>query len=367
MSKIAIIAPAKDLYSETFIKAQKDKLDGDVFFYFGGKLPKHFEYKGEVTSINSTVFDRISNKISASNFSLQEKKIISSLKQNQVELVLAQYGPTATKVARLCEYLKIPLITHFHGYDASMKSVIASNDFYKTVFQVSHYVIAVSNDMKQNLIEMGCPEHKVIYNPCAPDKSFYNIDPLFTKQQFLAVGRFTDKKAPYYSILAFKSVVTQYPKATLLLAGSGPLLETCKNLVKAFSLENNVRFLGVISPEEFKTLLAESLAFVQHSITAENGDQEGTPVSVLEASIAGLPVVSTRHAGIKDVIIHNETGLLCEEHDIQTMTTHMIELIVNKSFARELGRSGKQRIHQNFSMEKHISVLNNSIDKAIRS
>src|SRR5690606_7951411 len=108
------------------------------------------------------------------------------------------------------------------------------------------------------------------------------VQPTFSKKQFVAIGRFTDKKAPYYTLMAFKEAIKNHPDATLIMAGDGQLLNMCKNLVRFFKIENQVAFPGVISPEKFRELLSESLAFVQHSITAENGDMEGTPLAVLE-------------------------------------------------------------------------------------
>ena len=67
----------------------------------------------------------------------------------------------------------------------------------------------------------------------------------------------------------------------------------------ATALSLPVDFLGVQSPNQIRDLINNSFCFVQHSIVAENGDAEGTPVAILEATAAGLPVVSTRHAGIK--------------------------------------------------------------------
>ena len=79
----------------------------------------------------------------------------------------------------------------------------------------------------------------------------------------------------------------------------------------------HVRFPDTII--ELVQHLKSSTAFAQHSITAENGDMEGTPVGIVEASYAGLPVISTFHAGIPDVINNRETGLLVEEHDVEEM------------------------------------------------
>jgi glycosyltransferase involved in cell wall biosynthesis len=220
--------------------------------------------------------------------------------------------------------------------------------------------------MLEMVIEMGCSKDKVVLNTYGPQSGFVKIKPEFIKKQFIGIGRFTDKKAPYYTILAFKKVVVHYPDVKLLLAGDGVLLNTCKNLVNYLGLEKNICFLGVITPEEYQDILKESLAFVQHSITADNGDMEGTPLAVLEASAAGLPVISTLHAGIPDVIKHRETGLLCDEHDIEGMAENMMSLLKHISLAKSLGNSGKNFISKNFSLERHITKLNEILMLAVK-
>ncbi|MNY29233.1 GDP-mannose-dependent alpha-(1-6)-phosphatidylinositol monomannoside mannosyltransferase [compost metagenome] len=132
-------------------------------------------------------------------------------------------------------------------------------------------------------------------------------------------------------------------------------------------IENNVLLPGVLSKEQFSDYIENALAFVQHSVTAINGDQEGTPVAVLEASAAGLPVIATFHAGIPDVIVDGETGLLVSEHDVDAMTQKMILLLSNKELAKQLGKNGKERIKSNFTIEKHLEtidvLINNIISK----
>jgi colanic acid/amylovoran biosynthesis glycosyltransferase len=105
--------------------------------------------------------------------------------------------------------------------------------------------------------------------------------------------------------------------------------------------------------------LKEGLAFVQHSIKAMNGDEEGTPVAILEASAAGLPVIATVHGGIPDIIEDGKTGFLVSEHDVDAMTDKMILLLKNKDLAIEMGKKGKERIEKYFRLEKHIENLDN--------
>ena len=352
---IAIISPNKDSYSETFIKAQKDRLKGRVFYYYDGFLPRRLEGNGSIL----IKYGNIKKRLGMLEADILSESVIKSFKKNKIEIVLAHYGPTGEAVASICKKLNIPLVVHFHGYDASVRSVILRNNKYVKTFDISHKVIAVSKTMVKDLQKLGCPKHKLVYNPCAPDPIFYKVQPNYKNNQFIAIGRFTDKKAPYYTILAFSKVIAHYSDAKLIYAGQGELFNTCKNLVKYLGIEASVDFKGVINQIEFKELLQSSIAFVQHSITAENGDKEGTPVAVLEASLAGLPVIATKHAGIPDVIIHNKTGLLSEEHDVDTMVIHMKTILADKNYAQKLGEQGKIRINNMFNMSNHISNIEN--------
>ncbi|MBC8643952.1 glycosyltransferase family 4 protein [Flavobacterium lindanitolerans] len=94
---------------------------------------------------------------------------------------------------------------------------------------------------------------------------------------------------------------------------------------------------------------------------------EGTPLAVLESSAAGLPVIASKHAGIPEVIIDGETGLLFEEHDVETMAKHMKSLLKDKQLAKEMGAKGRLNIRSNFSMKRHIDILNGLILKASNS
>jgi glycosyltransferase involved in cell wall biosynthesis len=104
---------------------------------------------------------------------------------------------------------------------------------------------------------------------------------------------------------------------------------------------------------------------VQHSVTALNGDQEGTPVAIMEASAAGLPVIATLHAGIPDVIIDGTTGFLVPEHDVDAMSEKMLSLLENKTLAKQFGNNGKERIKIHFSLKRYLDVIDDVIVKAI--
>lgn len=364
-NKIAIVSPSQNAYSETFIQEQKNGMQGEVFYYYGGNLPTHLEHHGKLMSRAILLVNKMQRKLGLTHFNAGETAFIHSLKQHKIQVVLAQYGTTANQIVQLCKYLNIPLVTHFHGYDASIKTVIENCKNYQEVFVYSTQIIAVSISMKERLIKLGCPKHKVVYNPYGPNASFLNVKPKFTEPTFIALGRFVNKKAPYYTILAFSRVLKQYPNAQLIIGGKGELYEVCYNLIRHLKIEDRVSLPGILSKEQFLDYLATSLAFVQHSVTAISGDQEGTPVAVLEASAAGLPVIATLHAGIPDVIQEGETGFLVAEHDVEGMANKMMLLLEDKELAMQLGRNGKKRIKNNFTMERHLKVIDELIDNVI--
>jgi colanic acid/amylovoran biosynthesis glycosyltransferase len=384
MKNIAIISPNQNAYSETFIQAHRDLLKGNIHFLYGGSVPQYFgdnqcildfyvnkkweEYLQEnklsrkiLRLLPYTIYQKyFKNQLFQSAQYTIVDAICFYLKYYKIDVILAEYGPTGAAILPIAKKLNIKLIVHFHGYDASINALVEQyKDKYLEMFEYASNIIAVSKVMRVKLLSLGCPEYKIIVNPCGPNDSFLNMVPKFNKIQFCSIGRFVDKKAPYYTILAFKKVLNKYPDANLVMAGDGPLLNTCKNIVKFLNIDHNVEFPGVITPQQFKTYLEESLAYVQHSITAENGDMEGTPVAILEASAAGLPVISTKHAGIPDVIIDGKTGYLVDEHDVQAMADKIIAIVENIEFAKKIGTMGKQNIKSAFTLDDHIKKIQN--------
>jgi glycosyltransferase involved in cell wall biosynthesis len=214
--------------------------------------------------------------------------------------------------------------------------------------------------MHRTLIDLGCPPHKLIYNPYGPREKFFAVQPNY-QPTVLSVGRFTDIKANYLVLMAFQKALHQAPNARLVMAGSGELLETCRTLAEVWKMTHAVEFPGPVPHTHVHELFANACCFAQHSLTPSYGDAEGTPNTILEASAAGLPVVATRHAGIPDVVIHGQTGLLVDERDVDRMGSHLAELLNDPVRCRRLGENARLRISRNFSSASHISRLNEAI------
>jgi colanic acid/amylovoran biosynthesis glycosyltransferase len=359
--RIAIVSANAGAYSETFIKAQVDLLPAAIVLHTGW-LPTKINDKDIINKYQKYINYLLKPLFKSDLFST-ESAIIKILKRERIDAVLAQYGLGGCAMIGICKKAKIPLFVHFLGFDASHEPTLNYySEGYKELFKEAKGIIAVSKKMALKLTELGCPVQKIEVTPCGPNDKFFNINPTFNSNTFFGYGRFVDKKAPYLTLLAFREVLKQHLDARLIIGGEGELLNTCKNIVRAYGMENNVNFPGILKPEEAMKWMESSLAFVQHSVVADSGDSEGTPVAVLEASAAALPVIATWHAGIPDVIINNETGILVNECDIFSMATAMIKLIENKDLATKMGLAGRERIKNHFTMDKYINTLRNLIN-----
>ena len=353
--------------TETFIRAHIEQLPATVTLVHGwrpsiGNRP--------VLSLPQLLYYKTRRMLFGDG--LQEETLAAYLKvfrERGIEAALAEYGEMGVQVVDATERAGIPLIVHFHGYDASVTSVLEEHrETYPRMFGSAAAIIAVSRAMRRKLIELGAPEEKVHYNPYGVDcDRFRGADPGAAPPLFVAVGRFTEKKAPQITIAAFAKVLNACPNARLRMIGEGPLLEHCKALANDLGISDAIAFLGAQDHSAVEREMQNARCFVQHSVVAPSGDCEGTPVSILEAGASGLPVVSTLHAGIPDVVIEGQTGFLVNEGDSSGMANRMIQLAEQPQLARIMGSAAREHIRAHFSKDRSINNLWNIIESCIAS
>lgn len=362
---ICFTSPSLKEYSETFIENLKLGLDGKVFHCYGDIFP-YLSLESKIQNFKTPPLkDFVLQRLGIIQQPLQEYYLTRYLKKNRIDLIFANYGPAGAVLAPIAKALNIPLIVHFHGFDASIYSVLDKyRERYQKLFEVAMQIIAVSEEMKHDLLRLGAPEGKLTKLTYAPHPRFLDIKPKYLDSQLLAIGRFVEKKAPYLTILAFKLAKERCPELKLKMVGDGDLLPICKDLCIALNI-TDVVFLGVQGPAKIADLLEDSFCFVQHSKKASNGDKEGTPVAILEAMAAGLPVVATRHAGIPDVVSHGLNGYLVDEGDVYGMANSIVKLYFDRGKAQEFGIKGKELIQKGFKQEDYFKRINELINSFV--
>ncbi|MCU0468846.1 MAG: glycosyltransferase [Arcicella sp.] len=359
--------PNKFRFSETFIRDQIEALQPKITIYEGWYPSLNQDDKSFLPfPLNILLVRGILRNTLPRLYHLIYTHFLSKYFINhKIDTVLAQYGPMGATLVGACKKANVSLIVHFHGFDANEEKTLDKFlPLYKIMFSDVKAIIAVSRDMRDKLIYFGANPDTVYFNSCFVNTQKFSLgNPENNEKIFVTVGRFTPKKSPQSTIKAFKKVTESISDVRMIMIGDGELLGESKQLAKDLGLLDSIDFQGAKNPEDVQRILKIARVFVQHSMFAPNGDSEGTPVSILEASATGLPIVSTRHAGIKDAVVHGETGFLVEEGDWETMADYMLQLVQNPDLCKKMGQAARKHIEENYEMSKRVQTLKEILEK----
>lgn len=295
--------------------------------------------------------------------SLNDSRYKRLLRERRPAVVLAEFGPSGVAVNEACQALGIPFVVFFHGYDLHVNEVRDAHiDGYRRLFNEAAAIICGAPTMREILLEIGAPPPRTFvcessgidchaFSP--PERPSHPPD----EARFVHIGRFVDKKAPHLTLLAFAAVLAREPGARLDMVGSGRLLGASIDLSRALRIDRAVTFHGALPHDGVMRTLKGARAFVQHSVTALNGDSEGTALAVLEAGACGVPAVVTRHAGFKDTVVDGDTGFLVEERDVDAMAERMLFLARYREEAAAMGGRARARVKHYFNHERSIARL----------
>ncbi len=276
------------------------------------------------------------------------------LKQQRVDVILAEYLDYSVGLIDIAKELGIPLYAHAHGYDISINLQDEGwKEKYLALNQING-VITVSDYSRQRLAEIGINAAKITVIPCGvPLPPIENPAKRDTDNvSLVAIGRMVAKKAPILLLDAFRRALTDVPNLHLTYVGDGPLYAAAWQYVQAFGIEKQVTLRGSLPNLQVMPLLAAADIFVQHSITCPlTGDQEGLPVAILEALSYGVPVVSTRHTGIPEAVTDGTDGILVDEGDTVGMAQAIIALATNDTRRQVMGAAALSTAEAHFSWE----------------
>jgi glycosyltransferase involved in cell wall biosynthesis len=366
---VLVAMPERGGYSETFIRAHVERLPANVSLLMGSMQNMTDEDGREVVPWIGRKSRGLIGRLFGTRTArrLDRFWLRRHVVARRIDVILAEYGPRGVQMISVCERARIPLVTHFHGYDGTARTVFQKyRRGYRRLFQRGDPLVVVSQHMASRLIGIGADPATLHVIPAGVDPEPGNDMPRFGDPPvFLAVGRFVEKKAPHLTILAFAALVRDVPEARLKMVGDGPLVGPCRQLVPDLRIEDKVEFLGVLPHEQLPAMYRESRAFVQHSMEAQTGDTEGLPVAILEAGAAGLPVVATRHAGIPEALIDGETGYLVPEGGLDEMADRLRTLAGDRQLAERLGSAARRRVTANFALDDTLARLRGVLESAV--
>jgi glycosyltransferase involved in cell wall biosynthesis len=162
----------------------------------------------------------------------------------------------------------------------------------------------------------------------------------------LSVGRLEPEKDQHILIEAFRLVVADHPQAQLWLVGNGSLRETLISLVARYDLAGRVQVLP--GRPNLRPLFQEAAVFALSSLA------EGLPNVVLEAMVAGLPVVATSVGGLPEVVRPGRTGWLVPPGDVPALAAALSHLLSDPETSQAFGRAGREQAVRDFSLASMV-------------
>lgn len=285
------------------------------------------------------------------------------LMYKKYDIVHCQYGIIGENWSYIKEIMDTKLAVSFRGYDLTKFVFEYGPSFYKELFRAGDVFLPVCQDFAVKLQELGCPGKriKVLFSGIdVRGFQYQERDFDFQKSiRLLSVGRLVEKKGMRYAILAVGELVKYYPNIEYTIIGKGPLESELKELVKTLNLNGRVRIIDGLVDEEMKNVYYRSHIFILPCVEAADHDQEGIPNVLKEAMATGMPVVSTRHSGIPELVQDGKSGFLVPEKDVEGLVNKCRELIENPQRCVEMGRTGRKFVEESFE----ISKLNQKLEE----
>jgi glycosyltransferase involved in cell wall biosynthesis len=231
----------------------------------------------------------------------------------------------------------IPVVDSIHGIPGMPDDLALLKDkingfnllFKFKIRNLADRVIAVSKAVKDGLIKAGIREGKIkiIYNGV----DFKYIQDRFNEEIeeasipakskiILSVGRLSSEKGHHFLIEAF-NIIRYKTDALIIIIGWGPEEKSLKDLVKTYSLNDRILFLG-FKENPFKYMKKSSF-LVLPSVS------DALPSVLMEAAVCGLPVLATESGGAKEIINVIGHGLLVPRKNIQRLADSMLEMLDN--------------------------------------
>ena len=273
------------------------------------------------------------------------------------DVLHCHFGPDGIVGVYLKEIgIKCKVITTFHGYDMSAFIRSNSTGVYKDLFLNGDLFLPISDYWKRKLIELGCDMERIIVHRMGIDLNKFKYCERKTKNgepiKILSVGRLVEKKGYEYAIEAIASMAKKRKNIKYVIAGDGPLRARLESLVSRLGIEEYVKLLGEVTQDQILRLYKEADIFILPSVTASDGDQEGIPVVLMEAQAIGLPVISTYHSGIPEVVIDSKSGFLVPEKDVDALADKIEYLIEHPELWPDMGRYGRKFVEERYDIQK---------------
>ncbi len=293
-----------------------------------------------------------------------------TVRQVQPDILHSHFGNVACDNIAVARKFNVKHIVTFYGLDVNYLPQRGWMGRYQRMFREIDLVLCEGPHMASRIVELGCPKRKVQVHRLG-----VNVDSiLFQPRQWrgdeplriLLAAEFREKKGlpdALESIGRFHNQ-TRTPIEVTIIGDAGSSAasqierQRVVEVIAKHKLQNIVRMLGY---QPYARLMQEAAAhhvFIHPSVTAADGQTEGgAPVVLLDMAAAGVPIISTQHCDIPEIVIPRVTGLLAAERDPQGLAEQLAYFAQNQFACAAMTRNARKHIEQHFHAPKQGAAL----------
>ncbi len=296
---------------------------------------------------------------------------LTMLEGRRPDLIHAHFGVEGVYALPLAARLGVPLVTTFHGFDATLSpaGLLANPAWARYALgrgglaRQGSLFIAASNFLREKLLALGFPPARVVVHYIGVDPSTIAPRPPAQEEPVLLhVARLEEVKGTQFLIRAFARIAPQYPHARLVIIGDGKLRQTLERLARETGFADRIEFLGARPHEEVLGWMRRAAMLVLPSVKTQSGREEGLGMVMLEAAATGVPGIGTRVGGIPEGIAEGETGFLVPERDPEALSAAIGTLLADPALRQRMGEQARRRVERLFDIRRQTAALEEIYD-----
>ncbi|MGI4977459.1 MAG: glycosyltransferase [Janthinobacterium lividum] len=289
-------------------------------------------------------------------------------------LVHAHFGIDGVYALPLARRLGVPLVTTFHGFDATLSTAAmlcspawANYPLHRAgLARDGALFLCVSSFIRDQVLAQG-------FDPARTHVHYTGVDCDATRPRdpgeetatILHVARLVEMKGTATLLHAFAGLAPRHPGVSLVVIGDGPLRRSLERLAGALGVAERVRFLGARPHAEVMGWMRRAAMLVLPSVRTATGRVEGLGMVLLEAAATGVPVVGSRVGGIPEGLSEGETGLLAPARDAEALGARMGELLDDPERRRRMGAAARGFVERRFDLGRQTAALERFYDSVL--
>lgn len=276
---------------------------------------------------------------------------------NSYDIIHCQFGTLSTMglLFRELEILSGKLITTFRGIDISSYVQEKGKQVYDPLFAQGDFFLANCEFFRQKAIKLGCNPQRIIVHGSGIDCKQFAFKPRYfpsdDRIRMATTGRLVEKKGIEYCIKAIAKLAVTHPNLEYQIIGDGSLKEQFEKLIYDLKISHLVKLLGWKNQQEIAEILDQCHIFLAPSITASDGNQDAPVNTLKEAMAMGLPVISTYHGGIPELVEDGISGFLVPERDAEAIAEKLGYLIDHHERWADMGQAGRYCVEEKYDKE----------------